>query len=41
MTIGLFSTLSGMKLKEAELEVVAHNLANVATNGFKENRVAF
>lgn len=41
MTIGMFSTLSGMKMKESELEVVAHNLANVATSGFKENRVAF
>lgn len=41
MGIGIYSALSGMKVKLEELEMVAHNLANANTVGFKERDVAF
>lgn len=41
MSQGIYSALSGIKLKEEELETVAHNLANATTNGYKENRISF
>lgn len=41
MSIGIYSALSGIKIKEEELDLVAHNLANSSTNGYKEENVAF
>lgn len=41
MGVGFYSAMTGMKLKEMELEVVAHNLANVNTNGFREQNLTF
>jgi flagellar basal-body rod protein FlgF len=38
---GVDASIACMKLKEQELEVVAHNIANANTNGFKEERVIF
>ncbi|EKD42156.1 MAG: flagellar basal body rod protein [uncultured bacterium] len=41
MSIGIYSALSGLKMKEQELDVVAHNMANVNTTGFKEQTMTF
>jgi flagellar basal-body rod protein FlgF len=41
MSIGIYSALSAMKLKEEELDVTAHNIANANTPGFKENLLSF
>lgn len=41
MTVGIYSALSGIKVKEQELEVVANNIANVNTTGFKEEQMTF
>ncbi len=38
---GIYSALSGMKMKELELESVAHNIANINTVGFKEEKLSF
>ncbi len=41
MSIGMYSALSAIKLKEQELDITAHNIANATTPGFKENLVSF
>lgn len=41
MADGIYSATSGAVAQEAALEVAAHNLANVATVGFKGHRVSF
>lgn len=41
MPVGIYAALSGMKMKQEELDIVANNLANSSTNGFKENNVSF
>jgi len=40
-TMALHSAASGMKAQDAKLDVVANNLANVNTTGFKRSRVNF
>ncbi len=41
MIRSLFSSSSGMRAQQVNLDVVANNLANVNTTGFKKNRVDF
>lgn len=41
MSIGIYSALSGIKIKEEELDLVAHNLANSSTNAYKEENISF
>ncbi len=38
---GVENAIASMKLKEQELEVVAHNISNSNTTGFKEERIVF
>jgi flagellar basal-body rod protein FlgG len=38
---GLFAAASGMSAQERQLDVVANNLANVSTDGYHAERVAF
>jgi len=41
MADGIYSALSGAKAQSAALDVVANNLANAPTSGFKGQRLAF
>ncbi len=41
MSMGIYSAVSALKVKDMELDVVAHNIANANTNGFKEQQVSF
>jgi len=41
MLRGLWTAASGMACQQMHLDVVAHNLANVNTNGFKRSRINF
>lgn len=41
MSSGIYSALSGAVAQERNLSVVANNVANVSTHGFKADRVAF
>lgn len=41
MSNGIFTSLSGAMAQERNLEIIANNLANVHTNGYKEDRVSF
>lgn len=41
MTIGIYSALSGIKMRSLELENASHNLANASTAGFKEKQLSF
>lgn len=41
MSSSMYLALRGAKLREQELEVTAHNLANATSNGFKESRITF
>jgi flagellar basal-body rod protein FlgG len=41
MIRSLFSSSSGMQAQQVNLDVIANNLANVNTTGFKKNRVDF
>ena len=37
----LYTAASGMNAQQANIDNVAHNLANVNTTGFKKSRVEF
>jgi len=39
--MSFYTSLSGLKAAQTELSTVSHNLANVATNGFKKSRTDF
>src|SRR5919112_5603697 len=41
MIRALFTAASGMTAQQANIDNVAHNLANVNTTGFKKSRVEF
>lgn len=41
MLSAIHSALSGLAAFEKEIEVTAHNVANVNTNGFKKSRTEF
>ncbi len=41
MSTGFQSVITSLKLKEREVELIAHNLSNANTNGFKESRIKF
>lgn len=41
MASGIFSSLSGGLAKQQHLDIIANNLANVNTNGYKEDKVSF
>lgn len=41
MLRSLFSAISGMRSKQTKLDVIANNIANVNTTGFKGSRVKF
>ena len=39
--MSFYTSLSGLQGAQTELSTIAHNLANVSTNGFKRSRVEF
>jgi flagellar hook protein FlgE len=39
--MSFYTSLSGLQGSQTELSTISHNLANVATNGFKRSRVEF
>lgn len=41
MGFGIFSSLQGAKIRELQLEVLANNLANMQTSGYKEQHLSF
>lgn len=41
MNIGLYSAYLGMKARQQRLDLIAGNIANASTNGFKADRLAF
>jgi flagellar basal-body rod protein FlgG len=41
MMRGLFTAATGMSCQQTTIDVIAHNLANVNTNGFKRSRINF
>jgi flagellar basal-body rod protein FlgF len=41
MNIGLYSTYLGMKARQVRLDLIAGNIANASTTGFKADRLAF
>lgn len=41
MSWGVYATMNGMKMKEKQLQMVAHNIANANTDGYKEVQLAF
>jgi flagellar basal-body rod protein FlgF len=41
VNVGLYSTYLGMKARQQRLDQIASNLANVSTDGFKADRLAF
>jgi len=41
MMRGLWAAATGMACQQSNLDVVAHNLANVNTGGFKKSRISF
>ncbi len=41
MSNGIFTTLSGATAQEKYLEIIANNLANVHTDGYKEDKATF
>lgn len=41
MLRGLWTAATGMSCQQTNIDVVAHNLANVNTNGFKKSRASF
>ncbi len=41
MTRGIIASAAGMRASQARLDVLANNLANISTTGFKRDEVAF
>ena len=41
MSCGLYYAVSGFKCQERELEILAHNLSNVNTVGYKDDKPSF
>lgn len=39
--MSFYTSLSGLQASQAEMSTISHNLANVATNGFKKSRTEF
>ncbi|MES2095200.1 MAG: flagellar hook protein FlgE [Pseudomonadota bacterium] len=39
--MSFYTSLSGLQASQTEMNAISHNLANVATNGFKKSRTAF
>ena len=39
--MSFYTSLSGLKASQTEMDSISHNLANVATDGFKKSRTAF
>ena len=39
--MSFYTSLSGLKNAQTDLNVIAHNIANAETNGFKKSRVDF
>ena len=39
--MSFYTSLSGLKSSQTEMDTISHNLANVATNGFKKSRTEF
>ena len=39
--MSFYTSLSGLQASQAEMNTISHNLANVATNGFKKSRTEF
>ena len=41
MNLSLYSAATGMEAQQKNLDVIAHNIANVNTSGYKKNKVEF
>ncbi len=41
MGVGIYSALSGINVLDTQLEVAAHNMANISSPGFKQEEVSF
>lgn len=41
MSDGMYVALSGAMARQHQLDVVSHNVANIATNGYREQRATF
>lgn len=41
MGFGIYSSIAGANVREIELEVLANNIANIQTTGYKEMQVSF
>src|ERR1700712_3403861 len=39
--MSFYTSLSGLQASQTEMNTISHNLANVATNGFKKSRTDF
>ena len=39
--MSFYTSLSGLQAAQTDMSTIAHNLANVATNGFKKSRTEF
>ncbi|RZM26552.1 MAG: flagellar hook protein FlgE, partial [Sphingomonas sp.] len=39
--MSFYTSLSGLQASQTEMSTISHNLANVATNGFKKSRTEF
>ena len=39
--MSFFTSLSGLQASQTDMATISHNLANVATNGFKKSRTEF
>ncbi|HVF93582.1 MAG TPA: flagellar hook-basal body complex protein, partial [Sphingomonas sp.] len=39
--MSFYTSLSGLQASQSEMSTISHNLANVATNGFKKSRTEF
>ncbi|MBS0478966.1 MAG: flagellar hook-basal body complex protein, partial [Proteobacteria bacterium] len=39
--MSFYTSLSGLQASQSEMNTISHNLANVATNGFKKSRTEF
>src|SRR5947209_8100401 len=41
MNRGIYSTAAGMEASQRLLDMTTNNLANISTNGYKQDRIAF
>ena len=41
MSSGLYYAVSGFRCQEKEMEILSHNLTNVSTTGYKDDKPSF